>query len=62
MLIDLIKGVSFHVGSGCGDANAYKTALSHAKMVFDECNRLGTPPLHIVDLGGGFPGDTGGYG
>jgi len=57
-----VAGVSFHVGSGCGDSDAYTTALKHARCVFDEAERLGMPPMHIVDLGGGFPGDTGGYG
>jgi len=57
-----VAGVSFHVGSGCGDSDAYTTALAHAKMVFEEAERLGMAPLHVVDLGGGFPGDAGGYG
>jgi ornithine decarboxylase len=57
-----VAGVSFHVGSGCGDADAYSTALLHAKRVFQEAEHIGMAPLHIVDLGGGFPGDAGGYG
>jgi len=57
-----VAGVSFHVGSGCGDSAAYSTALAHARRVFEEAERLGMAPMHIVDLGGGFPGDTGGYG
>jgi len=57
-----VAGVSFHVGSGCGDANAYKTALDHARKVFDCAESYGMTPMTIVDLGGGFPGDTGGYG
>lgn len=57
-----VAGVSFHVGSGCGDAMAYVTALQHARRVFDAAEALGMAPLHIVDLGGGFPGDAGGYG
>ena len=57
-----IVGVSFHVGSGCGDAAAYATALEHARRVFEEGARLGMAPMTIVDLGGGFPGDTSGYG
>lgn len=57
-----VAGVSFHVGSGCGDAKAYVTALEHARRVFNAAEALGMAPLHIVDLGGGFPGDTGGYG
>lgn len=57
-----VIGVSFHVGSGCGDGNAYLTALDHTYRVFVEGERLGMPPMHLVDIGGGFPGDTGGYG
>lgn len=57
-----VAGVSFHVGSGCGDANAYVTALTHARWVFDVADKLGLPPMHVVDIGGGFPGDCGGYG
>jgi len=57
-----VAGVSFHVGSGCGDASAYGTALEHAKKVFDSAIEQGMVPCHILDLGGGFPGDTGGYG
>jgi ornithine decarboxylase len=57
-----VAGVSFHVGSGCGDAAAYVTALSHAKRVFDSAAALGMTPMNIIDIGGGFPGDSGGYG
>lgn len=57
-----VAGVSFHVGSGCGDANAYVTALEHARIVFDYGDKIGMSPMSIIDLGGGFPGDTGGYG
>lgn len=57
-----IAGVSFHVGSGCGDSNAYITALEHTRRVFDAAEELGMKPLTIIDIGGGFPGDKGGYG
>lgn len=57
-----VIGVSFHVGSGCGDASAYVTALLDARKVFEEGDRLGMAPMHLIDIGGGFPGDTGGYG
>ena len=56
-----VAGVSFHVGSGCGDAAAYRIALEHSMRVFDEAAELGFPPLHIVDLGGGFPGEIDGH-
>ena len=57
-----VAGVSFHVGSGCGDADAYVTALADAQTVFSAAEALGMPPMTIVDIGGGFPGDKGGYG
>jgi ornithine decarboxylase len=57
-----VAGASFHVGSGCGDADAYITALSDAHKVFETAEHLGMPPMKIIDIGGGFPGDAGGYG
>jgi len=57
-----VAGVSFHVGSGCGDAGAYTTALDHAMRVFQAADDLNMEPMSIIDIGGGFPGDTGGYG
>lgn len=57
-----VAGVSFHVGSGCGDAAAYTTALEHAHRVFAAGEELGMRAMTIVDIGGGFPGDRGGYG
>lgn len=51
-----VRGVSFHVGSGCGDAQAYVTALRDARAVFDAAKALEMPDMKIVDLGGGFPG------
>lgn len=58
-----VVGVSFHVGSGCGDAAAYSKALSDAANVFAAGRDLGFTDMHVVDLGGGYPGDTtSGYG
>jgi ornithine decarboxylase len=57
-----VVGCSFHVGSGCGDAQAYTTALEHCREVFIAADELGMQPLTVIDIGGGFPGDTGGYG
>lgn len=57
-----VAGVSFHVGSGCGDAAAYTKALSDSRKVFDMGLSLGMAPMSVVDIGGGFPGDSGGYG
>jgi len=57
-----VAGVSFHVGSGCGDAGAYTKALSDARAVFDMGTKLGMPAMNIIDIGGGFPGDSTIYG
>jgi ornithine decarboxylase len=52
-----VVGCAFHVGSGCGDPKAYSLALHDCETVFGMAASLGMPPLHIVDIGGGFPGD-----
>lgn len=50
-----VVGISFHVGSGCNDASAYRTALSHAKALCEIGEGLGFN-MDIIDMGGGFPG------
>ena len=57
-----VAGCSFHVGSGCGDPQAYTTALRHCREVFQIAELLDIPSLSIIDIGGGFPGGAGGYG
>ncbi|ORZ20079.1 pyridoxal-dependent decarboxylase [Lobosporangium transversale] len=51
--LDVI-GVSFHVGSGCFDANAYGEAVVRARRVFDEAKEYGYD-FKFLDVGGGFP-------
>jgi ornithine decarboxylase len=50
-----IVGVSFHVGSGCQDANVYNKALVDSKEVFKIAEDLNIK-MDIIDIGGGFPG------
>ncbi len=52
-----IIGVSFHVGSGCEDAQVYWTALSDCKKVFEISESLGVH-MNFIDIGGGFPGTS----
>jgi ornithine decarboxylase len=52
-----VVGVSFHVGSGCGDANAYTKSLENVANIFKTITN-GVTPLKIVDIGGGFPGNS----
>jgi diaminopimelate decarboxylase len=52
-----VIGVSFHVGSGCRDASRYEAALKDAREVFDMGPEYGMK-MHLLDIGGGFPGET----
>ncbi|XP_054464235.1 ornithine decarboxylase-like [Anoplopoma fimbria] len=50
-----VIGVSFHVGSGCTEALAFKEAIADARRVFDMGNMLGIW-MRLLDIGGGFSG------
>lgn len=51
-----VVGVSFHVGSGCDDPQAYRTALQSCHQVTKMAEEAGFH-FSIIDVGGGFPGD-----
>jgi diaminopimelate decarboxylase len=53
-----VAGVSFHVGSGCRDATRYELALKDAREIFDIAEREYGMHMKILDIGGGFPGET----
>jgi len=57
-----VVGVSFHVGSGCGDPKTYTKSLANVADIFEIAPRIGMPPMKIVNIGGGFPGNSIGYG
>lgn len=50
-----VAGVCFHVGSGCQSAETYAEILGDSLTVFKEGRDLGLH-MHILDIGGGFPG------
>lgn len=50
-----VRGVSFHVGSGCYSPQAFAEAVGLAARVHDMASRAGTP-MDMLDIGGGFPG------
>ncbi|KIJ51102.1 hypothetical protein M422DRAFT_59074 [Sphaerobolus stellatus SS14] len=50
--LDVI-GVSFHVGSGCFDPEAYSDAVLRAKQVFAMGSAVGYK-FNLLDVGGGF--------
>ena len=52
-----VVGVSFHVGSGCRDASRYELALQDAKEIFEMAEREFGMTMHLLDIGGGFPGE-----
>lgn len=53
-----VVGVSFHVGSGCRDASKYDLALKDAKEIFEMAKKDYGMNMKILDIGGGFPGET----
>lgn len=55
-----VVGVSFHVGSGCQDSGAYRTAVASCRQVFDIATEIGFS-MDLLDIGGGFPGSKGPY-
>jgi diaminopimelate decarboxylase len=57
-----VVGVSFHVGSGCGDPKTYIKSLANAADIFELTQKIGIPPMKIIDIGGGFPGNFAAYG
>ena len=52
-----VVGVSFHVGSGATDPNAFIKAIKDARFVFDQAALVGYH-LGTLDIGGGFSDDT----
>ncbi|KAI9258073.1 pyridoxal-dependent decarboxylase [Phascolomyces articulosus] len=50
-----VIGISFHVGSGCLDENAFADAVVRARWAFDQGEKFGFQ-FDLLDVGGGFPG------
>ena len=53
-----VVGVSFHVGSGCGDVKTYSKSIANVADIFEISKKIGTAPMKIVDIGGGFPSNS----
>uniref|UniRef100_A0A182IMG0 ornithine decarboxylase n=1 Tax=Anopheles atroparvus TaxID=41427 RepID=A0A182IMG0_ANOAO len=53
-----VIGVSFHVGSGSTDAECFYAGIRRVMDIFDQGERMGTH-MHLLDIGGGFPGANG---
>lgn len=52
-----VVGVSFHVGSGCTDPEAFRDAVVRARYAFDVGAELGYQ-FDLLDVGGGFEHDN----
>jgi len=52
-----IKGLSFHVGSQCVDAQKHVEAIESCHALMNEINNTAKRPMSIMDIGGGFPAD-----
>ena len=52
-----VVGVSFHVGSGASDPNAFMKAVQDARLVFNQAESHGFT-MKTLDVGGGFSSDT----
>jgi ornithine decarboxylase len=50
-----IKGLSFHVGSQCSDAQQQVKAIETCNTLIRRCSSADTTPLSVLDIGGGFP-------
>jgi len=53
-----VVGISFHVGSGCGDPPVFRRAIAAARQLFDYAESIGYR-FNLLDIGGGFPGNKG---
>jgi len=52
-----VLGVSYHVGSGNGNAASFADAVDEARAAFDVAESMGMR-MKVLDIGGGFPGST----
>ena len=49
----VLKGISFHVGSGANDPTAFRRAIQSAISAFDLATKMGFH-MTVLDIGGGF--------
>ncbi|XP_043470239.1 ornithine decarboxylase 1-like [Leptopilina heterotoma] len=53
-----LYGFSFHTGSPCGDLTAYNEGIKIAKNLIDQAKAFGCHEVCLIDIGGGFPGES----
>jgi len=52
-----LSGISFHVGSGCGDPKQYRHAIQNSLYANSILRKTGHRNACIIDIGGGFSAD-----
>lgn len=55
--LDLV-GISFHVGSGQMEPKAFSESIQNARHLFDYARSNFDCKMHLLDLGGGYPGSS----
>ncbi|CAK9805810.1 Ornithine decarboxylase [Anthophora plagiata] len=50
-------GFSFHVGSPCGELNAYSRGIGMCKRLMAIAKSVGCENVQLIDIGGGFSGN-----
>ncbi|XP_032673355.1 ornithine decarboxylase 2-like [Odontomachus brunneus] len=53
-----LYGFSFHVGSPCGELEAYSRGIAICKQLIATSQSIGCENVQLIDIGGGFPGET----
>ncbi|XP_043260342.1 ornithine decarboxylase 2-like isoform X1 [Colletes gigas] len=53
-----LHGFSFHVGSPCGEMDAYNRGITMCKRLVAIAKTIGCNDVQMIDIGGGFPGET----
>lgn len=55
--LDLV-GISFHVGSGQMSPRTFSESIENARKLFDYAREKFDCKMHLLDLGGGYPGSS----
>jgi ornithine decarboxylase len=53
-----LVGISFHVGSGQMEPKAFSESIQNARHLFDYAREQFDCKMHLLDLGGGYPGSS----
>lgn len=54
-----LYGFSFHVGTPCGEMEAYARGIELCKQLINTSKAIGHENVQMIDIGGGFPGESG---